>query len=63
MVRVPVCLVMFLVVRGVPTLWTHRRDLERSDRRCRPPALSLSPWCEPRKAVWRREWDSSARCY
>jgi Kef-type K+ transport system membrane component KefB len=30
--RVPVFLGLFLVVRGVPTLWSHRRDLALTDR-------------------------------
>jgi Kef-type K+ transport system membrane component KefB len=31
-VRVPIFLGLFLVVRGVPTLWSHRRDLALNDR-------------------------------
>ena len=32
LLRVPLFLALFFVVRGIPTLWAHRRDLARSDR-------------------------------
>ena len=32
MLRVPLFLALFLVVRGIPTLWSHRRELAGRDR-------------------------------
>jgi Kef-type K+ transport system membrane component KefB len=32
MLRVPLFLALFLVVRGIPTLWSHRRELVGRDR-------------------------------